>query len=125
MHWPSSKCEDDYPAVWASSRRLSVADTMSEGDLVAVYETKTEPGTDKAGEGRIVGHSKVRARVCDVPDDNLPWVLVARLEKPLYDDGGATREEMDAILGYRIRYGLQDISEEKFDHLTRRRLRRA
>lgn len=95
---------------------------MNEGDLVAIYETLMEDAV-QMGEGRVIGHSRVRARIHG-PTGDENWILVARLEEPIYDDGGVTWSEMTEILGHPMTHGLEEISEEKFDLLTRRRRRR-
>lgn len=118
LHWRDSRDAEDYPAVWTSSYRPNVAVTMEEGDFVAVYETRKS-----GGEGRIIGHGKVRACVnARINADG--WRLVARLENSLYDDGGVGWKDMCQILGHPMTHGLEEITEAQFDRLTRRRLPR-
>lgn len=94
---------------------------MEEGDLVAVYETRRENGI-RTGEGRVIGHSEIRARV--IAPIVRGWRLIARLEEPLYDDEGVGWTEMCKILGHPMTHGLEEIAEAQFDRLTRRRLPR-
>ena len=133
IHWPISRTNEDYPAVWVRRDRVSFADTMREGDLVAVYETRTTQGRRPWGEGRVIWYGTVVERVHFAPPeiapydpDGNPWVLCARLE--ILQEGGVSLREMNNIFLYSPSYtrhpGLREVSEEVFDRLIRRRRRR-
>ena len=122
IHWPSSKEEEEYPAVWVRPGQIHAVDAMREGDLVAVYETLRNPESHRrVGEGRIIGYGSVVERIHD--GDGPRWVLVARLGT-LRDEGRVSWQEASTILGYPLRRGLQEICEENFNHLARQLVNR-
>ena len=122
IHWPSSRNEEGYPAVWVRARRPEIADQICEGDMVATYETLNDQGGQPAsppGAQRVIAYGEVTELCPHEPAEGDEWVLRARLAA--VDCEGALLCEAREILGgfYPSLEGLRKISEEQFIGLTR------